>query len=39
MEVWSGSYENLRVFSAMAFAHFKKDKLEAHAKNVSSYDT
>lgn len=32
MEVCSGrlvDYENLRVFGALAFAHVKKDKLEA----------
>ena len=32
MEVWSGSptnYSNLRVFGTLAYAHVKKDKLEA----------
>ena len=32
MEVWSGSpadYSNLRVFGALAYAHVKKDKLDA----------
>jgi len=32
MKVWSGRpayYENLRVFGALAFAHVKKEKLEA----------
>lgn len=34
MEVWSGSpanYSNLRVFGALAYAHVKKDKLDARA--------
>ena len=35
MEVWSGKpadYSNLRVFRALAYAHVKKDKLEARAE-------
>ena len=35
MEVWSGSptnYSNLRVFGTLAYAHVKKDKLDARAK-------